>query len=278
MRAISSSAIALFYVILLVFLFFFHFAIAGVLLFKTNDPQHFRTFYRAMVSLFQVCPSHLPLPLPLSLICGFSRSLLWTTGLTLLVPTCQPARPSPSPPPCLISIPLSLSLSLSLSLLWLRYGCDFYGYDTGDLEYDSQCEHPSGLGWFAAWYFALFIVFGVFVLISLFVGVIITSMELLREGVAEENEVWRKVKLLQNKAKDVGEAGGAVSESQFHSLDDASIDNLLEIFNLVDTGHNGKLTVHPFPPSSLSLLPPPPSLSLLCVVSLSVLCCVSSMS
>jgi voltage-gated sodium channel len=57
MRAISSSAVALFYVILLVFLFFFHFAIAGVLLFKTNDPQHFKSFFRAMVSLFQV-PCH----------------------------------------------------------------------------------------------------------------------------------------------------------------------------------------------------------------------------
>lgn len=95
------------------------------------------------------------------------------------------------------------------------------------MEYDSQCEHPIGLGWFAAWYFAIFIVFGVFVLISLFVGVIITSMELLREGIQEENEVWKKVKLMQ----------------QTHTLDDASIDNLLEIFNLVDTGQNGKLTV-----------------------------------
>lgn len=108
-----------------------------------------------------------------------------------------------------------------------RYGCDFYGYDTGDLEYDSQCEDPCGLGWFAAWYFALFIIFGVFVLISLFVGVIITSMELLREGIQEENEVWKKVKLMQKS----------------HNLDDASVDNLLEIFNLVDTGQNGKLTV-----------------------------------
>jgi hypothetical protein len=69
----------------------------------------------------------------------------------------------------------------------------------------------------------------VFVLLSLFVGVIITSMELLREGVQEENEVWKKVKLMQKS----------------HTLDDASIDNLLEIFNLVDLGQNGKLTVCP---------------------------------
>ena len=123
--------------------------------------------------------------------------------------------------------PLPFSYSFLTCSFIRRYGCDYYGYDTGDVEYDSQCEHPLGLGWFAAWYFAIFIVFGVFVLISLFVGVIITSMELLREGIQEENEVWKKVKLIQ----------------QTHTLDDASIDNLLEIFNLVDTGQNGKLTV-----------------------------------
>jgi hypothetical protein len=215
MRAISSSAIALFYVILLVFLFFFHFAIAGVLLFKTNDPQHFKTFFRAMVTLFQVT-----LPLPPPLISPpphpSSRSLLWITGPTSPAPTCDL---------------LHTHSSHSSLPLHRRYGCDFYGYETGDLEYDSQCEQPQGLGWFAAWYFAIFIVFGVFVLISLFVGVIITSMELLREGIQEENEVWRKVKLMQKS----------------HTLNDASIDNLLEIFNLVDTGQNGKLTVSTTP-------------------------------
>lgn len=88
MKAISSSAIALSYVILLVFLFFFHFAIAGVLLFKANDPQHFRTFFRAMVSLFQVLTvSFLILTLPCC------RSPLWIVGLILLASICDTANP-----------------------------------------------------------------------------------------------------------------------------------------------------------------------------------------
>jgi hypothetical protein len=113
-------------------------------------------------------------------------------------------------------------------IICVRYGCDYYGYDTGDVTFDAQCESPLGLGWFAAWYFTLFLIFGVFVLISLFVGVIITSMELLKEGIKEEENVWRKVKAIQ---KD-------------HNLDEGNIENLLEIFNLVDTCSNGKLTVN----------------------------------
>ena len=32
------------------------------------------------------------------------------------------------------------------------YGCDYYGYDSGEEYYDSQCNEPVGLGWFAAAY------------------------------------------------------------------------------------------------------------------------------
>jgi hypothetical protein len=107
------------------------------------------------------------------------------------------------------------------------YGCDLYGYDSGEDYYDAKCEKATGLGWFAAWYFLVFIVFGVMVLVSLFVGIIITSMELLKEGIKEEEEVWAKVKAMQ---KDF-------------NLRDTTIDNLLEIFDMIDIGENGKLTV-----------------------------------
>jgi len=107
------------------------------------------------------------------------------------------------------------------------YGCDYYGYDSGEEYYDSQCNEPVGLGWFAAAYFFVFVIFGVMVLMSLFVGIIITSMDLLKEGIKEEKEVWEKVKKNQKE----------------HNIRDTTIDNLLEIFDLIDIGQNGKLTM-----------------------------------
>jgi hypothetical protein len=38
------------------------------------------------------------------------------------------------------------------------YVCDLYGYNTGKKEYDTLCEEPIALGWFAAWYVSLCIV------------------------------------------------------------------------------------------------------------------------
>ncbi|CAE7656312.1 CACNA1F [Symbiodinium microadriaticum] len=107
------------------------------------------------------------------------------------------------------------------------YGCDLYGYDTGEDHYDSQCQHPRGLGWFAAWYFIVVVIIGTMVLLSLFVGIIITSMELLKEGIKEEKEVWAKVRIKQKQ----------------YNMRDTTINNLLEIFDLIDIGQNGKLTV-----------------------------------
>lgn len=100
------------------------------------------------------------------------------------------------------------------------YGCDAYNVN-------DTCDHPRGLGWIAAWYFVLIVIIGVMVLISLFVGIIITSMELLKEGIKEEKEVWSKVKIKQKQ----------------YNMRDATINNLLEIFDLIDIAENGKLTV-----------------------------------
>lgn len=62
------------------------------------------------------------------------------------------------------------------------YGCDVLPVN----DYEFHCDDPVALGWIAAWYFAIFILFGVMILVSLFVGIIITSMELLKEGISME--------------------------------------------------------------------------------------------
>mmetsp|Transcript_13936 Transcript_13936/g.20843 ORF Transcript_13936/g.20843 Transcript_13936/m.20843 type:complete len:1108 (+) Transcript_13936:199-3522(+) len=180
LHSIASSARALVYVIMLMFAFFYHFAVAGIFLFEDNDPQHFGSLFKAFVTLFQ-CSS--------------------------LDDWSEVARTN-------------------------MYGCDLYGYDTGEDYYDSQCVNPVGLGWIAAWYFILIVIIGVMVLLSLFVGIIITSMELLKEGIKEEKEVWAKVKVKQKQ----------------YNMRDTTIKNLLEIFDLIDVGENGKLTLNELKP------------------------------
>ncbi len=99
----------------------------------------------------------------------------------------------------------------------------------GDSNHDNLCvaENSQSLGWIAALYFFLFILFGVMVLLSLFVGVIISAMELLKDYIKEENAVWNKVNKLQKR----------------FNYSDSDISTLLEIFDLIDSSANGKLKV-----------------------------------
>jgi hypothetical protein len=55
MLSIGSSIRPLLYVVGMMFLMFFHFAVAGVLIFKQNDEFYFGTLYRSMNVLFQIC-------------------------------------------------------------------------------------------------------------------------------------------------------------------------------------------------------------------------------
>lgn len=175
MMSIGSSGRALMYIVALMFIFFFHFAVAGIYLFQNNDPFHFDGLVRSFTTLFQV-------------------ATLDNWG--------EVAR---------------------INML----GCNNTDYDL-----DPPCTDPEGLGWIAAWYFIIFIILGVMVLLSLFVGVIITSMELLKEGLKEEREVLAKVKQLQYK----------------YDISDTSVEHLLEIFDMIDVGSNGKLTLDELKP------------------------------
>ena len=58
MKAIAGSVRALVYVVLLMCLFFYHFAIAGTFLFAENDPYHFQNMLKSFVTLFQVRMSY----------------------------------------------------------------------------------------------------------------------------------------------------------------------------------------------------------------------------
>jgi hypothetical protein len=176
LRATADSAQALSYIIVLLFLFFFHFGVAGVFLFAENDPYFFGNIGKAFVTLFQISTLD-------------SWAVIARTNM---------------------------------------YGCDLYGYQTGEDYFDDKCENPNGLGWLAAGYFFIFIVFGTMVLLSLFIGIIIASMEIIKLGIKEEDLIWKKVADVQATRK---------------YMTSATISNLLEIFDLIDIGANGVLTM-----------------------------------
>jgi hypothetical protein len=76
-------------------------------------------------------------------------------------------------------------------------------------------------------FFVIFIVVGVMILMALFVGIIITSMDLLREGIDEEKEMWKKINVLKEK----------------YNIHDSSVDNMLEVFEIIDRTKNARLSV-----------------------------------
>ncbi len=73
----------------------------------------------------------------------------------------------------------------------------------------------------------VFILTGVYLLVTLFVGVIIKSMELLQKSVAEETEILTKVYRQQ-------------TEFGYGPL---ALATLLEVFDMLDQSANGVLTV-----------------------------------
>jgi hypothetical protein len=76
-----------------------------------------------------------------------------------------------------------LSLFVSAQRLINALGCDEYGYSYGR-SYDSNalknidnCNHPKAFGWISCLYFVAFCIFGGQVLLTLFIGIITTSMD-----------------------------------------------------------------------------------------------------
>ena len=108
------------------------------------------------------------------------------------------------------------------------YGCRYIGYDPQFCD----LEDSKGYGWLAAWYFIIFVIVGVMVLVALFIGVIITSMELLHHSIHEEADMLKKVRAKQTE----------------FNINDSTCNTLLEIFDMIDVCANGRLTLHELKP------------------------------
>ena len=134
-NALLNGMVSIAYVGLVLVLFFYVFAILGMLLFSENDPWHFGSLHMAIMSLFQAATLD-----------------DWT-----------------------------------LLLYVQQYGCEkFPGvYE----DYPQQCVKPTEFGIGAVFYFVFFILLGAQVLLSLFIGVISTSMDEATEEQKEEQEL-----------------------------------------------------------------------------------------
>ena len=110
-------------------------------------------------------------------------------------------------------------------------GCRYFGYNTGVPSYDGLCGtkgEGSGVGWWAAIYFVCFVIASAMVLVSMLIGVIITSMELLREEFRENEDIWARMDAIQ----------------VAYELTDDNVEALLALFERIDVNSNGHLTFH----------------------------------
>ncbi|GMF19114.1 unnamed protein product [Phytophthora lilii] len=103
------------------------------------------------------------------------------------------------------------------------YGCDLYGYDDyRALGYECKNE-PSGL--LAVAYFCSFIVLGAMVLITLFIGVVTTSMEEATQEMEAEKELLRRVEALR----------------ELHNIDSKVVSSYMQVFRMLDLDGSGSV-------------------------------------
>jgi len=123
---------------LILFMFFYLFAILGMMIFQENDPWHFGTLDRALLSLFR---------------CSTLED--WTDVMYINI-----------------------------------YGCDHYD------GYPGECTDPNPNPGLAVMYFLVFIIIGALVLLTLFIGVVTTSMEEAQAKQERDRDIAERIEKL----------------------------------------------------------------------------------
>ncbi|CAM9663299.1 unnamed protein product [Chrysoparadoxa australica] len=113
------------------------------------------------------------------------------------------------------------------------YGCDIYGYD----EREELCTHPIRWGWLSCFFFLIVVTLGAMVLLSLFIGVVTTSME-----------------EATNRQKDQEAVQKAVMEvAQDWSMSETALERVLQVFAMLDRDNNGTLDINEIEPMLLAV-------------------------
>ena len=108
-------------------------------------------------------------------------------------------------------------------------GCAHIGYSTGFPKYDSLCADAGdgvGMGWWAVFHFFAVMVTCSMILLSLLVGVILSTLEMFREELLERRLILLKAAPIYEEFK--------FSPSQVRDLE--------RLFTMLDQGQNGSLS------------------------------------
>lgn len=103
------------------------------------------------------------------------------------------------------------------------YGCDNYGYD-GYRALGYTCKSEAK-GLLSVLYFCSFIVIGAMVLITLFIGVVTTSMEEATQEMEEEKELLRRIEVLRVRK----------------GVDQTAINSYMQVFRMLDLDNSGSV-------------------------------------
>lgn len=142
------------YVAILMGMTFYVYGIAGVHLFRDNDPFHFNDLATAFLTLFRI-----------------SMMEDWRTVVDIQVGGC------------------------ALDAYNQDDGGARYAEITGSDPNDPLCTKSKGLGFLAMFYFFTFILFSALVLVSVFVGIIVTGMQDATERMKVETDRRRRAAL-----------------------------------------------------------------------------------
>ena len=186
-RALMRGMASIVYVGLLMALVFYVYGIAGVHLFRANDPFHFGTLGAAFITLFRI-----------------SMMEDWKTVVMINVVGC---------------------------------GVDAYGEDDGGATYADVtgtasaepplCSSSEAVGVLAAAYFSSFIVLGALVLVSVFVGIIVTGMQDATEAMNIEIDRRRRAKVT----------------AEYFDLDRRAVEDMFATFRVLDVDGSEALTL-----------------------------------
>ena len=142
------------------------------------------------------------------------------------------------------------------------YGCDQYGYSS----FSDACVSPVATGALAAIYFVIFVIIGGMVLLTLFIGVVTTSMDEAQQNQEEEEAIEERIRAIKekNKFEDVEVAlyrevfnmldldgGGSIEEEELRIGLNAvgknpSDDELADMLRLVDEDESGEIDLAEF--------------------------------
>jgi len=104
------------------------------------------------------------------------------------------------------------------------YGCDIFGYPPY-MENPMECTDPKPQGWLSFIFFAIFVVIGAWIIFTLFIGVVSTSMDAAQKDQNKAMEIQKRLKEIVQK----------------EGIKDTQVALYLKVFNMLDIDGGGSI-------------------------------------